>query len=39
MPAEAQLLVRASNARQAKGKVPDKEGYPGPPGWGCVEGW
>ena len=24
---------RASHARQVKGDDPDKEGYPGPPGW------
>jgi hypothetical protein len=25
---------RASHARQVKGDDPDKNGYPGPPGWG-----
>jgi len=25
---------RASHARQVKGYDPDKNGYPGPPGWG-----
>jgi hypothetical protein len=24
---------RASHARQVKGDVPDKKGFPGPPGW------
>jgi len=24
---------RVSHARQVKGDDPDKEGYPGPPGW------
>jgi hypothetical protein len=29
---------RASHARQVKGDGPDKNGYPGPPGWRSVRG-
>ena len=29
---------RASHARQVKGDDPDKNGYPGPPGWGLGMG-
>jgi len=29
----------ASHARQIKGYDPDKNRYPGPPGWGWVWGW
>jgi hypothetical protein len=29
----AYATVRASHARQVKGYDPDKNGYPGPPGW------
>jgi hypothetical protein len=31
--AVAYATGRASHARQVKGDVPDKKGYPGPPGW------
>jgi hypothetical protein len=34
MLAVAYATGRASHARQVKGDDPDKEGYPGPPGWG-----
>jgi hypothetical protein len=33
MLAVAYATGRASHARQVKGDDPDKEGYPGPPGW------
>jgi hypothetical protein len=33
MPAVAYATGKASNARQVKGDDPDKNGYPGPPGW------
>jgi hypothetical protein len=29
---------RVSHARQVKGDDPDKNGYPGPLGWGSVRG-
>ena len=32
--AVAYATGRASHARQVKGDDPDKNGYPGPPGWG-----
>jgi hypothetical protein len=34
MLAVAYTTGRASHARQVKGHDPDKNGYPGPPGWG-----
>jgi hypothetical protein len=34
MLALAYATGRASHARQVKGDVADKKGYPGPPGWG-----
>jgi hypothetical protein len=33
MLAVAYATGRASHARQVKGDDPDKNGYPGPPGW------
>jgi hypothetical protein len=32
--AVAYTTGRVSHARQVKGDEPDKNGYPGPPGWG-----
>jgi hypothetical protein len=34
MLAVAYATGRVSHARQVKGDDPDKNGYPGPPGWG-----
>jgi len=34
MPAVALTTGRATLAGQVEGNVPDKRGYPGPPGWG-----
>jgi hypothetical protein len=34
MLAVAYATGRVSHARQVKGDNPDKNGYPGPPGWG-----
>ena len=34
MLAVANATGKVSHARQVKGDDPDKEGYPGPPGWG-----
>jgi hypothetical protein len=34
MLAVAYATGRASHARQVEGDDPDKNGYPGPPGWG-----
>jgi hypothetical protein len=34
MLAVAYATGRAPHARQVKGYVPDKKGYPDPPGWG-----
>jgi len=34
MLAVAYATGRASHARQVRGDGPDKNGYPGPPGWG-----
>jgi hypothetical protein len=31
-------IGRASHARQVKGDDPEKNGYPGPPGWGLGHG-
>jgi hypothetical protein len=38
MLAVAYATGRASHARRVKGDDPDKNGYPGPPGWGFSVG-
>jgi hypothetical protein len=38
MLAVAYATCRASHVRQVKGDDADKNGYPGPPGWGFVVG-